>query len=167
MHFSEFIPTTSPEVLATLDRWCRDQPELLVRTRGRSCGNEEFKFFSSLEALKQAMRDSSPYTWFSVWEKPQLPLRGIVDDNFIERCMSSVTGGDEYLIVETIITVAGKVSWFHNLSGDVKASLRDDLETSRGTPVAFGLYPPCLEERDDVIHAFTPDADGIVKPGPY
>lgn len=167
MHFSEFTPITNPEVVATLDRWFRAQPEILVRRRGPCSGTEEFEFFSSFEALVERMRTSIPYTWFTVFGKPQLPLRGVVDDNFIAQCLSSIPDGAEYLIVETVRTVAGKVSWFHDLSGDVKAQLRDDLETSRNAPVAFGLYPPCLEERDDVVHAFTPDADGIVKPGPY
>lgn len=164
---ADYTPTTNPKVLAKLEKWFHSQPEILVRVRRPRSGSEEFQFFSSLEALAERMRDSVPYTWFTVFEKPQLSLRGVVDDAFIERCLASIPDRSEYLIAETSPRVAGKRSWFHNLSSDAKAEMRDDLETSRGAHVAVGLYPPTLEDRDDVIHAFTPDVDGKVKPGPY
>ena len=167
MHYSDYTPTTASEVLATLERWFRTQSEILVRSRGRASGSEGFEFFSSYEALVKKMREARPYTWFTVFQQPQLPLRGVVDDGFITRCTSSIPDGAEYLLVETVRTVAGSMSWFHNRSDESHAMLRDDLEDCRGKPVAFGLYPPCLEEREDVIHAFTPDAEGVVIAGSY
>jgi hypothetical protein len=167
MHYSDYTPTTAQEVLTTLERWFRKRPEILVRSRGQASGSEEFEFFSSFGALAERMRSARPYTWFTVFEQPQLPLRGVVDDDFIARCLSSVPDGSEYLFTETVLTVAGTRSWYHNQSGESHAMLRDDLEDSRGRQVAFGFYPPCLEERVDVIHAFTPDAEGVVTAGPY
>src|SRR5580765_6701985 len=121
MHAAEHIPITDPKVSTTLEKWFRLQPEILARIRRPRSGSEEFQFFSSHDALTDIMRESVPYTWFTIFEKPQLPLRGVVDDAFIERCLASIPDGSEYLIVETAPTVAGKVSWFHNLSSDVKA----------------------------------------------
>src|SRR5262249_40426338 len=167
MHYSDYIPTTDPEVLATLRDWFRMNPEILVRIRRPRSGSEEFEFFSSFEALTKRMPDDAPYTWFPIFQQPQLPPRGIVDDNFIAQCLSAIPDGTEYLIVETVLTVAGKLSWFHGASGESHGMFRDDLEESRETPVAVGEYPDCLEERADVIHAFTLDAAGIVVPGPY
>lgn len=167
MHYSDYTPTTNPEVLGKLDRWFCAQSEILARIRGRSSGSEEFEFYSAFKSLTDRMHDSRPYTWFTVFKQPHLPLRGVVDDDFIARCLSSVPDGAEYLITETVRRVAGKRSWFHNSSGDSNKMLRDDLEESRGVFVAVGLYPPCIEEREDVIHCFTPDADGIVTAGPY
>jgi hypothetical protein len=167
MRYSDYIATTNPEVLAKLERWFGAQPEVLVRTRVCCSGTEQFEFFSSCDALTKRMRESLPGTWFTVFEHPQLPLRGIVDDNFIARCLDNISDGSEYLIAEIVPRIAGRMSRLHNASGDTGAMLREDIEESRGILVAVGLYPPCLEERDDVIHVFTPNADGIVKPGPY
>jgi hypothetical protein len=71
------------------------------------------------------------------------------------------------LIVETVPRIAGTMSWRHNASGDIYAMLRDELEESRGVAVAVGLYPPCVEERDDVIHVFTPNPGGTLKSGSF
>jgi len=167
MRYTDYIPTTNKEILAKLECWFHERPEILVRTRVQCSGRDEFQFFSSFEMLANRMRESHPGTWFTIFEQPQLPLRGVVDDDFIARCLKNISKGDEYLIVETVQRVAGKRSWFHNLSDDTYASLPDYLSGSLGVSVAVGLYPPCLEERDDVIHVFTPNADGIVKAGPY
>jgi hypothetical protein len=167
MRYTDHIPTTNPELLAKLERWFHEQPEILVRTRVPCSGNEEFEFFSSFRALANRMRESLPGTWFTIFEQPQLPLRGVVDDDFIARCLKSIPNGAEYLIVETVRRVAGKRSWFHDASGDTYATLPDDLDGSRGVSVAVGLYPPCLEERDDVIHVFAPNTDGIVPKLPH
>jgi hypothetical protein len=167
MRYTDLIPTTDSDVLARLERWFREQPEILVRIRVRRSGSEDFEFFSSFEALANRMRESLPGTWFAVFKQPQLPLRGVVDDSFIKGCMKHIHDGNEYLIVETVRRMAGKGSWLHNASGQTYAMLHGDLEESRGVPVAVGLYPPCLEERDDVVHVFTPNADGTVTAGPY
>jgi hypothetical protein len=45
--------------------------------------------------------------------------------------------------------------------------LREELEGSRGVAVAVGLYPPWLEDTEDVISAVVPDEHGAVKSGVY
>jgi hypothetical protein len=167
MRYTDHIPTTNKEVLSKLECWFRKRPEILVRTRVRCSGREEFEFFSSFKAFEDTLRESLPGTWFTVFEQPQLPLRGIVDNKFIARCLDIIPDGAEYLMMETVRTAAGKMSWFRNHSDDTHVMFRSDIEGSLGVSVAVGLYPPCLEERDDVIHVFTPNADGIVKAGPY
>jgi hypothetical protein len=42
--------------------------------------------------------------------------------------------------------------------------LRDDLENLRGSSAAIGLYPPWLEDTEDVISAYVPNEDGVVRP---
>jgi len=70
-------------------------------------------------------------------------------------------------MAEMIITVAGKGAWFHYGAGVSHSELRDDLEKSRGQPVAVGLYPPWLDGPPNVVHAVVPDSDGVVRAGPY
>ncbi len=132
-----------------------------------AAGAKDFEFFSTLQALSDRMRQLPPRTCVIAFKQPQLPLRGVVDDDFIARWLSTIPNGVEYLLVETIRRVAGRHSWFHHAAGESHAELRDDLAHSRGVPVAVGFYPPWLEDTDDVISAVVPDEHGVVSPGIY
>jgi hypothetical protein len=161
-------PTIDPKFLGTLESWFQSQSQILALVRIRcGAGARDFEFFSSYEALKAEIQKLSAGTWITIFKQPQLPLRGIVDDNFISKCLSSIPDGSEYLIVEAKLTIAGRMSWFHDDSGVSHSSLREDLEGSRGVPVAVGLHPPVFGDTNEVIHAIVPDEDGIVRAGPY
>ena len=160
--------TTDPTFLVALESWFQTRPEILVLIRLRCGGGGlDFEFYSSHEALANRVRNLPGGAWITAFRQPQLPIRGIVDAGFIEECLASIPNGAEYLMVETVQTVAGKASWFHYGSGTSHAELRDDLQESHGIHVAVGLYPPALDDSDEVIHAVVPDADGVVRPGPY
>jgi hypothetical protein len=61
----------------------------------------------------------------------------------------------------------GKASWYHNISGETHAELREELESSAGRPVMVGEYPPWLEDGPDIVSGYVPDASGRIKPGAY
>ena len=94
-------------------------------------------------------------------------MRGVVDDSFVNRFLDAIPEGAEYLLVETVASVAGTLSWFHHGAGESRVELRDDLECSRGKPVAVGLHPPWPGGSEDPLSAVVPDRDGVVRPGPY
>lgn len=163
-----YATTTDPKFLGTLESWFRSQPEILLLIRySHAAGSKDFEFFSSFQSLADRIRGLPPLTCVIAFRQPQLPLRGVVDDAFISRCLSGIADGSEYLVVETVRRVYGSRSWFHDDAGVSHAELRDDLEECRGTPVAAGLYPPWLEDTDDVISAVVPDEHGVVKCGIY
>jgi hypothetical protein len=97
----------------------------------------------------------------------QLPLRGLVDDEFIGKSLNFIRNGSEFLVVETVPRTAGSASWFHYDAGESLDELREALEGLRGKPVAVGEYPPWLEENLDVISAGVPDEDGNFRAGVY
>ena len=163
-----YPPTTDPQFLSTLESWFQTQPEILVLIRySHAAGNKDFEFYSSFQSLLDKIRELRPRTCVIAFRQPQLPLRGVVDDLFIDRCLSSIPEGTEYLVAEMVRRVAGRASWLHHGAGMSHAELRDDLEESRGTQVAAGLYPPWLEDTDDVISAVVPDEHGVVRSGVY
>jgi hypothetical protein len=59
----------------------------------------------------------------------------------------------------------GDAPFFHWSAGESHAELREELEDLRGSSVAGGLYPPWLEDTEDVISAYVPD--GVGRPGGY
>ena len=113
------------------------------------------------------MLQLAPRTTVIAFRQPRLSLRGVVDDEFISRCLSGIPDGSEYLVVETVRRTYGRMSYFHHDEGDSHAQLLEDLEGCRGAPVAAGLYPDWLTDTDNVIFAVVPDEDGVVRPGIY
>jgi hypothetical protein len=163
-----FASATDRKFLGTLEAWLRSRPEVLLLTRySHAAGAKDFEFFSSFQDLSERLRQLPPRTSVIAFKQPQLSLRGVVDDSFITKCLSSIPDGLEYLFVETERRVYGRRSWFHYDTGMSHAELRDDLEESRGVGVAVGLYPSWLEDTDDVISAVVPDDQGVVTPGIY
>jgi hypothetical protein len=103
----------------------------------------------------------------TVFRSPQLQLRGIVDDEFIGKCLSSVPDGPEFVVVERVLTKAGLHSCFNYAAGASHDELREDLEGMRGRPVAVGEYPPWQEDSSEVISGYVPCEDGNVRRGIY
>jgi hypothetical protein len=163
-----YPPTTDPKFIGTLESWFRSTPELLVLFRfSHAAGSKDFEFFSSLQALCERVRQLAPRTSVIAFRHPQLPIRGVVDDSFIAKCLSNIPDGSEYLVVETVRRIAGRHSWFHHGAGESHIELRDELEQSRGVLVAAGPYPPWIEDSDDVVSAVVADEHGVVSPGVY
>jgi len=160
------MPTTDPKFIGTLESWFQSRPEILVLIRySHAAGSKSFEFFSLCQRLADRIQELPPRTSVIAFRQRQLPLRGVVDDEFILRCLSSIPDGSEYLVVETVRRVSR--SWFHHDAGISHVELRDDLEECRGALVAVGLYPDWLEDTDDVVSAIVPDEDGVVRPGIY
>jgi hypothetical protein len=121
-----------------------------------SSGAKGFEFFSTFQGLTDRIREMPSGTHVIVFRERQLPLRGVVDDAFITKCLKAIPDDAEYLAVETVKQVHGDRSWFHDYAGVSNAELRDDLEESRGIPIAVGLYPAWSEESDEVLSAVVP-----------
>jgi hypothetical protein len=162
----EYMSSTDARFLDTLEVWLRASPEILVLIR-YSCaaGAKSFEFFDSFNALAQRINQLPPHTSVIAFRQPQLPLRGIVDGEFISRCLGTIRDGIEFLIVEKG-RQRDEASWVYE-AGESHSELREALEGSSGRAVAVGEYPPWLETSSDVISAVVPDANGITKPGIY
>jgi hypothetical protein len=133
----------------------------------RAAGNKSFEFFTSFALAEERLRQLAPETNIIVFRKPQLTIRGIVDDEFIGSGLKGIADGTEFLVVETVRTTAGRASWFHDEAGESHNELREALKDSRGRQVAVGEYPKWLKDGPDVISGYIPDRDGIVRSGAY
>ena len=110
--------STNKAFLGTLEHWLRSQREILVPIRHPYAGgNKSFEFFTSPAALSERLRQLPPRTSVIAFRQPQLPLRGIVDDDFIETCLSNILEGSEFLVVETAQRTYGGAPWFHRHGG--------------------------------------------------
>lgn len=163
-----YLPITDPTFLAKVESWFRAESELLVLIRySHAAGSRTFEFFSSFEAFCEQLRTLPHLTMVIVFGEPQLPIRGIVDDAFIVRCLENIPDGSDFLVTETVKRVYGRASWFHHAEGETHAELREALEDCRGAPVAVGLCPPWLTDSEVVISAVVPDEHGVARAGIY
>jgi hypothetical protein len=156
------------EFLKTVGEWLSSKPEVLILIRySRAAGNKDLEFYSSFGAFQERLRQLPAETCVTVFRNPQLQLRGIVDDEFIGKCLNSVPDGSEYAVADTVLTRTGQLSFFNFSAGVSHDELRGSLESSRGKPVAVGEYPPWLEDGPDVISGYVPRMDGKVSRGFY
>jgi hypothetical protein len=164
----KYLSSASREFLNEMQDWFKHSSEILVLIRfSRAGGSKSFEFFSSLGALRDRLSSLPPQTNAIAFREPQLQLRGIVDDAFIDWGITAIPNGCEFVVVETVRRQQGSYSWFDDTAGESHIELREALERSRGKPVAVGKYPPWTEDSSNVISCVVPDTDGVITPGVY
>ena len=139
---------------------------MLIRY-SHAAGSKDFELFTLFATLSKRLRQLSPQTSVIAFRQPQLPLRGVVNEEFITKCLANISDGAEFLILEAVRKDFGRAAWFHHAAGESHIELREELACLKESPVAVGLYPPWLNDSEDVVSAVVPDEHGIVKPGVY
>lgn len=156
------IATTDLAILGAVESWLRSRPEILVMIRySGAAGRKEFEFFSLYESFARRLNELPPSTSIIAFREQQLPLRGLVDEDFISTCLSFLSDSSEFLVVEMDERDA---YW---AAGETHTELRKELQELMGRSLAIGPYPPWLIDNDEVISAVVPDEDGVVKCGIY
>ena len=159
-----YVAISDPLFLGTVESWFRERAELLALIRySHAAGSKEFQSFSSFAEFKEKVLGLPHMTCVIVFRQPQLPLRGIVDDAFIDRCIQSIPDRAEYVVTKTARGQYG----FEHRAGETNTEMRADLEDFRGALVAVGLYPPWEYDNEDVISGVVPDEHGAVSAGCY
>lgn len=162
------ISTNDELFLTTVERWIQSQGEIFATIRySRAAGSKSFEFFTSFHSFSDRIRNLPEQTSVIVFRERQLPLRGVVGDDFINKCLSTIPDGTEFLIVETTKQTAGRHSWFHAEAGETHAELKDALEESRNQSVAAGPHPAWWNDSPDVLVALVPDQYRSLTPGIY
>jgi len=160
--------TTDKEFLKLLEGWLRGQSEVMIFVRyTRVAGKKSFEFFTSFSTLKTRLTQLEAETNVMAFRKPQLPVRGRVDDEFIGRCLSLIPAGSKFLVLETDPPMATQQWLFRHEAGEGHIESQEVLEGLRGRLVAVGPYPHVLKGGPDVISAYVPHQDGRVKAGVY
>lgn len=160
--------TADKKFLKTLEDWLRGESEIMILIRySRAAGNKSFEFFNSFATLRGRLAQLKAETSVTAFRKPQLPMRGRVDDEFIEKGLSFVPAGSEFLVLEMDPRMAVQQWLSCHEAGESSDELRRVLEGMRGRLVAVGEYPRDLKDDPDVISAYVPNQAGIAKAGVY
>jgi hypothetical protein len=160
--------TRSESFRRTACDWITRCGEVLALIRfSRAAGAKDFEFFTSPEAFEARLADLPVQTCVTLFRDRQLPIRGSVDEQFIDRALALIDVDSEWLLVALERTRYGEYSWFAHFAGETREELRADLQDNKGIPMACGQYPPWLVQSESVISAVVPDHDGVVRCGVY
>lgn len=159
--------TSETKFLKFLEDWLHGQSEIMILVRySRAAGNKSFEFYTSFTVLTQRLAQLKAETSVTAFRKPQLPLRGYVDDEFIGKCLNFIPARSEFLVLETDPRMATQQWLYQHEAGESHDELRQVLDCLRGRLVV-GEYPQWLNDSPDVISAYVPHKDGRVKAGVY
>jgi hypothetical protein len=163
-----YVSTESVDFQQTVERWIDQSGEILVLVRfSHAGGSRSFEFFTSIEAFRERLHELQAKTGVIVFAERQLPLRGRVDEAFIARAIEMIHEGQDFMVAGLDKTVIGKAEYYDWQVGDTREELREYLTDCLGKRVAFGPYPPWLEDSDTVTSAVVPYPDGRVEGGVY
>lgn len=154
-------------------QWIHQRSEVLVLIRYPGSAVKDFEFYQSVTVLGSRLLELTPRTSVIVFGERQLPLRGTVNEEFIQQATElfytfpESQGGREYLVANLEQADCGPYSKHFHCAGETIDELLADLNGKIGELVAFGKYPPWLYDGEEVISAIVPDADGKVQLGIY
>lgn len=166
------ISTTDTDRLAAVADALVKQPDMVVLHRlTRAAGRRDWYLIERPEQLPDLLRWGRPGDSYTFFLKPQLRIRGRVDDDFAARARAALAEVPDH----TDEILVGRLHPGRPLLADVEGICgpeADDLTTwlyeHWGEPAVAGRHPPLLsEDPEELINAYVPDERGQVRPGVY
>jgi hypothetical protein len=150
----------TPKFIATVNSWIEASGEVVVILRYlRAAGAKDYALIDSPDRFQRLVEVCPTGTDIVVCRDAQLPLRGRVDDDFIERAKGMIPVGSEYLFVCLKPRGADDPRLFGAFNSGV--NLVEDLEEFRGEEVALGLCPRFMgPDNEGMISASKGGIDG-------
>jgi hypothetical protein len=108
-----------------------------------SGGSGDYYFIATIEHFNQLVDRAKTGIYFFISKQPQLPLRGIVDDQFISLVKDHIPEGTWYMISRISFYPQKLLSYG---SGDTHDLLENDLHDLTGLDVCVGIEPYCNVE---------------------
>lgn len=168
-------PSTDPHFLNTLRSWLEQDGEVLTLFRyANRAGSRDWQLWRDPQALASKIAQLPPLCSISAFRGPRLPIRGVVDPQFIERCKQAIPNGEEFLVLDQHETSYEypHCSWatFHYTAGVSHEELTEELKNEdwNGKLVAVGPYPPFWnDDSPEMVTAYAPDENGNMSGGAY
>src|SRR5687767_13305843 len=152
-----YVSTNDLTFRSTIENWLQENGEISALIRySHAAGNKDFEFFRSMTSFSGRVQQLAPKTCITVFRAKQLPLRGKVDASFIDAALQMIRD-EEYLIAGLELVKYGTMSWYRFSAGIGAEELREHLSECEGEIVALGVYPPWLEDNEEVISAVVPE----------
>ena len=97
------ISTASPDFLAIVEDWFRRTPEIVILVPiCHAAGCKDIEVMPTFEAFGARLARLQSRTAITVFRDHRLPLRGTIDDAFIQACIATIPDGTEYVVALSI-----------------------------------------------------------------
>ena len=151
----------SDRYMNTVAAWIEEFGEVLVIMRYlRAAGAKDYALARTEDEFRRLIDVVPVGTDIIVFRDLQLPLRGVVNDDFIGSAQSLIRNGDEYLYVKLEPLTSDDIRAFGEM-GDTHTCMDEDLREHIGDEVAIGLCPPFIgPDNEAMISASKGGIDG-------
>lgn len=151
----------SEQYLEMVTSWIQESGEVLVIMRYlNAAGATDYAFARTTDDFRKLLDALPVGTDTIVFRDRQLPLRGAVNDDFIDSVKSLIRDGDEYLYVKGQTLTPGDIRSFGEM-GDTHNCMEEDLREHIGDEVAIGHCPSFIDpDNEAMISASTGGIDG-------
>jgi hypothetical protein len=124
-------------VTDTLNDWFKASGELFVELyKPHSGGSGFFYVLNTCAQYEDLMANARTGSISFILRDRQLPIRGIVDDSFIENALNQIPDGEYYTVIEPCVYPN---SFVYLGDGNTHAELKSDLEKLRGAEAWAGV----------------------------
>jgi len=131
----------TPKFVAKVSDWINERGEVFIVLRYlRAAGAKDFLFCRSTDQFLHLVESLPIGTDTTVLEQPQLPLRGVCSESFIEKALQLVPDGGEYLVARLHFKEPRRMC-ISGTMGDTHVSLREDLQDFLDEEIAVGPCP--------------------------
>jgi hypothetical protein len=120
-------------------QWIDEAGEVLAASR-YGAGDRDYLLCHSPSDFATFCRETASYVptaSIAVFRSPNVPLRGVVDDRFIEQALALIPENTEALVLR--LTTPGPL--LHGNACDTHVELRAELQDLARERVAVGLFP--------------------------
>jgi hypothetical protein len=126
--------------IALLSDWLAETHELLVIIYfPHSAGLQDIYFVESLPELRKVLSEQTfPEIRISIFREKQFPLRGQVNNSFIEQALKSMADGKRYTIIK-FRKYPNPCEWVDD--SESSQQIKDALENLKDEFAGFGIDP--------------------------
>lgn len=146
--------------------WLSKTQDIFVFARySDTAGNKGCFWFSDHDSFYHIIEKFPAKADVIVFKDNQFPLRGIVDEAFIQNIFSTFPGNTELSFIDKITPSNGLIDLYRC---DSHKDIKESLAEFYGEPIAIGLASQWWGNDSDImISALVPLADGTLKRGVY
>jgi hypothetical protein len=162
----------SPDVASAVECAVQRLPDVVVLHRfSRAAGRRDWYVVRSRVQFREAIERGRPGDSYSIFLRPELPLRGPIGQSFasrFEHLLRQVEVPKTEVIMGEVVNndplLHDTEGWSPHEIGEARAWLQEHW----GRFAVAGLHPDLFApSREDVLTAYVPESDGRVRPGVY
>jgi hypothetical protein len=164
----EPVSTANPAFLNALRVALVSGGELIFLKRLDRCGGaKQVYHVTSLSQAESILNKSKPADSFTVFFPPTFPLRGKTEEAFAKSAFTYFQSLGDEKDWGAVVRLGGGTEQVDYEYVASQEEIRIWFEEHPGIDVAIGTMNFCKANCDEVLTAYIPDPDGVVRPGAY